>query len=748
MEASRRSRKNGGPAPGQVLGAAGCRSPDIGGAADHDGAVRPSGWRGFLSGPWLAPLLGLLCFAGTLTNDFTYDDRFLVLHNQRIRHLADLHALWLSDWWKLVDGYPEANPQRDRLYRPITLFTFALNYAVHGYHPVGYHLVNVLLHAAVCWLVWHLGQRLIGDRRVATLAAAIFAVHPVHAEAVASVVGRAELLAALFLLLGLLTFRPDRRPTTWRRALLGAPWFFLATLSKETAVCYPAVALLIARPTSGGGRRGWLQWGAIAGALLLPLATYFPLRYVALEHRLLRPEPVNLLMNPLVVAGALQRVGGALTILGHYTRLLLMPTRLSCDYGLAIVDPQRGPTLMTWLGLATAAGMLIGLIGFLRRGSLWRSIATLTALCLVSYGLVSNTFLLIGVMLAERLMYWISVPAFLMAALGITWFWRRWCGPGQPLADSGRVLRVLGGLLIAALALRCAVRGLEWADNLRLFGTDVATYPQGAHLNNAYAFELMQLADRAVWPEQRAELLRRALHHASKALEIHPGYAEALAYRGQIRARLGEVAAAMVDLETALQLEPFLRTARRALNELVTGHRAEEKLADLERRLAENPQDAGLRVEFGVALLEGGYYQDARVILEQAVEMDPENLEALRSLGKAQLLTQQSEPAIRTLLHVLQLAPDDWEAHANLVKLLSDRDPAAALRHALRACELKADEPRNLINLAEAYLLNGQKDAAVNLYQRLQRGLEPDDPLRPVVSQRLDYLRGGRNRLE
>jgi hypothetical protein len=157
-------------------------------------------------------VLGLACFASSATNQFAYDDQPLIVDNPRIRNLTDFRALWLSDWWKLAESGPESNPRRDRLYRPLTLFSLALNYAVHGYRPLGYHVANIALHAAVCLLVWQFARRLVQDEAVATVAAVLFAVHPVHAEAVANVVGRAEVLAALFLLLGLLVMLPRRGP--------------------------------------------------------------------------------------------------------------------------------------------------------------------------------------------------------------------------------------------------------------------------------------------------------------------------------------------------------------------------------------------------------------------------------------------------------------------------------------------------------------------------------------------------------
>ncbi|MEW6252485.1 MAG: hypothetical protein AB1716_17750, partial [Planctomycetota bacterium] len=116
----------------------------------------------FLRSAWPAVCLGLLVYANTLSNDFAYDDYGLIVDNPRIRDLRAGRAIWLSDWWQPPAYVAEADPHRDRLYRPLTVFTFALDYAAWGLWPAGYHLLNVLLHAAACGLVWLFARRLLG----------------------------------------------------------------------------------------------------------------------------------------------------------------------------------------------------------------------------------------------------------------------------------------------------------------------------------------------------------------------------------------------------------------------------------------------------------------------------------------------------------------------------------------------------------------------------------------------------------
>ena len=698
----------------------------------------PDGLRHCLRGPWPAALLGVLCFLNTLGNDFAYDDRPLVADNPRIHDLTDLRGLWLRDWWYPRDGDSEADPQRDRLYRPLTLFTFALNYAVSGASPAGYHVVNLALHAAVCLLAWHFAGRLTGDGAIASVMAVLFAVHPVHVEAVANVIGRSELLAALFLLIGLNWLLPRDGVAGPRRALAAALAFLAALTSKEPAVCYPAVALLVLYARHGRGCQSRRWWLMHAACLLLPLLVYLPLRYVALDHRLLGPPPSAALMNPLLTATVEQRVLGAFTVLGHYTRLLIIPARLSCDYGLAIIDPRAGFTGMTLLGTITASAALVGLAGFVRADSVRRQVAVLTALALASYVLISHTVRVLGPAVGERLMYWPSVPILTLGAAGIVQFWRRQCGAGRRLASSARLLALLGVAYVGVLGVRTVVRNRDWYNSLTLAARDVATYPQGAHLNRGYAMELMRQASDLRDPAAQRRQLELADAHLVQALKIEPAYPGALGLRARILAHFGDVAGATACAQSALFLSAYNRDALIALAQLEhPGEDPEQRVAALRVAADEHPDDAGAQLALGTALLDAGQPGAARVPLARAAAALPDNVDALQRLGQAQAVVGRDNEAIETFGRILALRPDDWSAHANVARLLVKRDPAAALQHAKRAHELAPDDLSAASNLAEVYMRTGQRELALELLRQIEQRLPEDGPFRKVVRERI-----------
>jgi hypothetical protein len=127
-----------------------------------------------------------------------------ILTNQDVLPSTPVSSVWQDDFW----GTPLTHSGSHKSYRPLTVISFRLNYLVGGFRPTGYHLVNVFLHCLATALVVRLARVLFGPRRqLPTLASgAVFASHPVHTEAVAGVVGRADVGACIFFLLSFLCY--------------------------------------------------------------------------------------------------------------------------------------------------------------------------------------------------------------------------------------------------------------------------------------------------------------------------------------------------------------------------------------------------------------------------------------------------------------------------------------------------------------------------------------------------------------
>jgi hypothetical protein len=146
----------------------------------------------------------LLVYSGALQNGFVWDDDVLVVHNSEIRSLAGVPGLFARD----------TLPGRELgdYYRPLQTLSYAVDYQLWGLDPFGFHLTSVLIHAAAALLLYRLAARLLGAREPALAAALLWAVHPVHTEAVTYVSGRSDPLAAALMLASLLLFARGREP--------------------------------------------------------------------------------------------------------------------------------------------------------------------------------------------------------------------------------------------------------------------------------------------------------------------------------------------------------------------------------------------------------------------------------------------------------------------------------------------------------------------------------------------------------
>ena len=125
-------------------------------------------------------VLGGLLYLNTLNCEFAFDDKAVIIDNNDLRPDVSWLNILRNDFW----GTPMSSPDSHKSYRPLTVATFRLNYMLHELQPLGYHLVNVLLHSAVCYLYVLLCGVVFSEVWPALIAGLLFTVHPIHTEAV------------------------------------------------------------------------------------------------------------------------------------------------------------------------------------------------------------------------------------------------------------------------------------------------------------------------------------------------------------------------------------------------------------------------------------------------------------------------------------------------------------------------------------------------------------------------------------
>ena len=337
-------------------------------------------------------VVAALVFANAVGNGFVLDDRGIIVGNPLVTSPATAWRAFGLPYWPAELGGGQ--------YRPLGILSFALDWLLSGGDARWFHAVNVLWHVAATVLVWLLAVELLAPV-AAAFAAIVFALHPVHVEAVSNVVGRLEPMATVFVLLALLAHR--------RVNLLAPLWFALALLSKESAMVLVGLTcahdLLLERDWRSAFRaRRWLYAGYGGVALV----------YVAALLSVFNGQPLSNPARAFVGTGASDRLAIVARVIPHYVRLLIAPVDLAASYAPNVVSPNPNLDLSSAVGLgAVALFMTVLLVVAWRRR--WPVMAFALAIVPIALAPISNVFFPSGVVLAERTLYLASVGVCLAA---------------------------------------------------------------------------------------------------------------------------------------------------------------------------------------------------------------------------------------------------------------------------------------------------------------------------------------------
>jgi len=426
----------------------------------------PSPLKSVRTAALLSGVLAVLVYLNSLVNDFAYDDMHIVLENESIHSLSTLPDAIVSSWWPDEDGEDMG------LWRPTSTAIIGLQWALFSNNPAPYHVVNVVGHALTTGVVVVLFAELL-PIPVALATGVIFALHPVHTEAVANVIGIAEIASTLFFLLACLLHLRGGPKSRWRTVLPVALLYALAFGAKEIAVTLPGVIFLLdaARQRLGFAELGQYlrdRWKMYAG-LVLTAGAMLAARFAILGSI---ANPIGPLGADLLAQGV-PRIWTLGEIWSHYVRLMVFPLDLMADYSPNVIPIGLGWHALNTAGAIMILAILVGSIAAWRRPALAkdtdsaRIVAFGVMWFLITISPVSNTLFIAGVLLAERTLYLPSVGAI----AGIAWLVMRLY----------QRRRVVGLVVMLAGASFCSwrtwTRNPTWRDNLTVFGVMIADTP-------------------------------------------------------------------------------------------------------------------------------------------------------------------------------------------------------------------------------------------------------------------------------
>jgi hypothetical protein len=483
----------------------------------------------------LVAAVALLAGLPALRAGFVFDDTAQILQNPAVREL-DLGKIFGKGYWANASEAAESFDAGAELYRPLTTLSIASSYQLYGGSALGYRLENLGLHALASVLVLVLLLAWGFARGTAGFAAALFAVLPIHAEVLGSIILRNELLAACAGAIALAAHARGR----W---LFAAAATLAALLAKESAIALPALAWLADRaglrvaPLARGA--AWRAYGGLVGACAVAL-----LLRVAVIGQLGLGDPKNLYFHEENGVAVWLTMARYATV--HYLGATVLGWPLVFDFSPRSFTTSSAGDVLAWLLLcAWAAVSAAALVALVKR----RSHAAFALLFfVVALGPTANLLTRIGILGANRLAYFPSLGiALLVAVLGEALL-RRAPGREKPLLAAAAVL-VLGYELRMASALGA------FAHPYTLYSSVLAHAPENALARGSRGLTCFQIALGLKSPPDAERALPR---HAWLARSFDDLAASLAVDPSRWRAALPNLAYAAFHTERALELAPLL----------------------------------------------------------------------------------------------------------------------------------------------------------------------------------------------
>ncbi len=631
-----------------------------------------------------ALLAGAIAVAhsGALNGGFHYDDLSAVVQNPAIRTWQPIQYL--------TSPAAASGEVGVAGYRPLTVATFALNYLVGGLNPRGYLTLNLALHALASWMVFVVGCRLLGDDRWAALAAVVYAVHPVNAEAVNYVAARSSLLAALGALMAFWAFLRWRENPGWKWPAVALGSFAAALLSKESAVALivPLAAYEVgatrASPLPGREiphrgqahpRRPGMAW---LRATISRVRRVLPFLLIVLAYLALWWGVAGYAVS--APGRAAHPAWTFLELYGRSLWLWVWPWPLGLDHPLTFVRSFDG---LLAVMLVTAVVAVLALVAWCRR----RAPLVSWALVWIAAGfaplLPLGWMTTRGLLQEHRLAFSAVALAWLTAIGARALAWSRPALRHRVLRHAAALIGVVA--LLAALAVDRA-RSAVWNDELRVWEEAVRLSPENhvARINLGVAYR-----DRGDFDRAEAEFRKVA---ASAPTSPVPSY-----HLGVIALERDRFDEAESFLRRATALDPKAWRPHHALGELAMRRGQPGAAAEaLQRAIALNPRDTEARTMLGVLAQQAGDTEAAEAEYRLALQEVPGDPRVMNNLGALYLDRGQPALALSYFADALQHDPGYVEAAYNHALALEAMGKTTEARSALGALLLQVSSDPGL----------------------------------------------------
>jgi protein O-mannosyl-transferase len=613
--------------------------------------------------PILAIIIAFLLYGNTLNNKYCLDDRMVIKENKFThKGLSGIGKIFSTESFSGFFGEEKLLVSGAR-YRPLSIATFAVEYAIFGLNPMISHLINILLYAFTIILIYQLIYRIFKryvsySRDVALLGAILFAFHPVHTEVVANIKGRDEILALMFSLWATILYIKYLDKPRWISLFWGTFFWFLALLSKENAfvfiVLIPVLLYLPANKQFKPLKR------PLAGMFIAGLLFLF-IRWLVIRD--IEIVPIQELMNnSFLEASTVQKYATIFYTLGKYIWLLLFPHPLTYDYypyQIALVNWSNWFALFSLFIFISLAVIAV----YFFRKKYWVSVSVL--LFIIPLLPVSNLFFPIGTFMSERFIYMSSLGFVLFISFIMVQFINK-------LYQNQLVKISIYTVFIVTISLyfyKTISRNKAWKDDYTLFTTDVTTSSNSAKSNCSAGGVIQEKADTVIDQQRKLDLLQESKKYLIKAVSIHPTYTDALLLLGNAYFKLGNIHdSAVFYYITILKYNP--RNELAISNMLLAAERldnTDQKIEIYEIVLKNDPDN--FLANYKLGLLYGKFKNNMSKsveYLEKAYSINPGSKEICLDLGVAYGISGNYSQSIQLLERASVIAPNDANVFYNL----------------------------------------------------------------------------------
>ncbi|XP_050529637.1 protein O-mannosyl-transferase Tmtc3 [Daktulosphaira vitifoliae] len=697
----------------------------------------------------------IVCYYNSLYCDFVFDDISAIKDNRDLKPQTPIWNLFYNDFW----GTPMHKEQSHKSYRPLTVLTFRWNYMIHQLDPMGYHLVNILLHAITSVLYYSVCHTILASEFTSFMAAILFAIHPIHTEAVTGVVGRAETLSSVFYLSTYLLYveaSKRKKYPGWKHLMLSVVFLGIAMLCKEQGITVAGVCALYEifvaqkiRPkdllnsfklsvasnnspssspkttaNSNNNNNGSLLQ-AIPADAVKRLAFLFLSTCILLAFRLKimgSKLPVfTRFDNPASVSEWPARQLTYNYLVSVNALLLLFPCDLCCDWTMGTIplvesasDPRNLATLFTYAVVAALVYTAITTTNRIKRIVIIMSLA----LTVLPFLPASNMFFPVGFVVAERVLYMPSMGFCMLVAYGIGLIVER---------SKSRTVGVLIALLMITHIVKTYTRNWDWSSEYAIFTSGLKVNKLNAKLYNnvGHALEAENRFNEALVYFNKAVSVQhddigahinvgRTYNHLKMYKEAEEAYLKAKSLLP--KAKPGESYQARIapnHLNVLLNLANLIAKNQTRLEE-----------ADMLYRQAISMRSDYTQayINRGDVLLKLNRTKEAQEVYERALFYDTDNPDIYYNLGVVLLEQGKPSQALAYLDKALEFDPDHEQALLNSAILLQELGQASlrklAEKRLLRLLSNGQKNERVFFNLGMLAMDEGDISAAEHWFRQ------------------------------